>query len=486
MTHRSPATAPGIRTLVILGAGGDLTRRLLLPGLAECLADGTPGHPVTVIGAGHGEDPGFAATVREAFAGALGASDRQPEAVRAAADSARWITADATDAGDLAGLLDQAPGPAALYFALPPSVTEEACRALAGLDGEGRLPEDTVVVLEKPVGDGLDSARRLNRLLAGFLPEDRVVRADHFVGMPGVLALLGMRWGNRVLEPLWNRDHVERIEITYDETLGLEGRADFYDRTGAARDMIQSHLLQTMAVVMMDRPAPDGGSRGTDAAAGSPAGDLSTAGLPAAATQVLRAARLSSGPVGTAPDGPEAPSVLRGRYTAGTVAGRRLPSYVQEEGVEASRQAETFAQATVEVDSARWAGVPVVVRSGKAIGTPRQEIAVVFRPPEDGSTPEDVLRVGFEDHRVELALNAGGAFDSRGTMRTVLRADLPEPALSAYGAVLRGILTGDRSLTVSATGAEEGWRITEEILSAYRSGDVPLRDYEAGSSGPAA
>lgn len=480
MTHRSPATAPGIRTLVILGAGGDLTRRLLLPGLAGCLAAGVPGHPVTVIGAGHGEDPGFAATVREAFAGALGAPDRQPEAVRTAADSARWITADATDSGDLAGLLDQAPGPAALYFALPPSVTEEACRALAGLDAEGRLPEDTVVVLEKPVGDGLDSARRLNRLLAGFLPEERVVRADHFLGMPGLLALLGMRLGSGLLEPLWNRDHVERIEITYDETLGLEGRADFYDRTGAARDMIQSHLLQTMAVVMMDRPAPDGGSRGTPAEAGLP-----TAGLPAAAARVLRATRLRSGPVDGSPDGPESPSVLRGRYTAGTVAGRRLPSYVQEVGVEASRQAETFAQASVEVDSERWAGVPVVVRSGKAIGTPRQEIAVVFRPPEDGRALADVLRVGFEDHRVELELNAGGPFDPRGTMRTVLRADLPEPALTAYGSVLRGILTGDRSFTVSATGAEEGWRITEEILAAYRSGDVPLRDYEAGSAGPA-
>ncbi|MFB9072015.1 glucose-6-phosphate dehydrogenase [Citricoccus parietis] len=461
-----------LRTLVIFGAAGDLTRRLLLPGLATCLAAGVPERGIMLVGSGLDEREDFAAVVREAFAAELSEDQLALPAVRHTLDSARWITADATDPEHLAALLGQVGGPLGLYFALPPSVTMASCEALSRVHDSGRLPQDTVLVLEKPFGTDLDSARDLNSLLAGFVPEERIFRVDHFLGLPGVLGFVGLRFANRILEPLWNREHIERIEIVFDEVLGLEGRAGFYEATGAARDMIQSHLLQVMALVMMDPPTRFDGVE-----------------IPANTAHVLRAARLWSGDA----TGDGTPAVVRGRYTAGTVDGRAMPSYADEEGVDPARETETFAQVVVEVDSWRWNGVPVVLRTGKAIGSPRQEIAVVFRrPPHDyeqfpssGPQPPDVLRVGFEDERIDLELNAGGPFDSRGMTRTVLSTELPEPGLTAYGSVLRWVLEAKTAFTVRGDGAEEGWRILAQIAAAYASGQVPLQDYEAGSAGPA-
>ncbi|MGM7671157.1 glucose-6-phosphate dehydrogenase [Microbacterium sp. A93] len=467
-----------LRTLVILGAGGDLTRRLLLPGLATCLAAGVPEGGLAVVGAGQEDHPDFPDMVRQAFDEVLDAGQMEGPAVRQTLDSTRWVTADASSPEDLAGLLQDAEGPVGLYFALPPSVTVAACEALRELHGQDRLPADVVLVLEKPFGTDLDSARELNALLAGFVPAERTFRVDHFLGQPGVLGFVGLRFANRILEPLWNRDHIERIEIVFDETLGLEGRAGFYDATGAARDMLQSHLVQVMALVMMDPPTRFDGVE-----------------IPANTAHVLRATRLwKDGKDGKdGKEGSDRPSVVRGRYTAGTVGGRDLPSYVDEDGVDPDRGTETFAQVVLEVDSWRWNGVPVVLRSGKAIGSPRQEITVVFRrPPHDyvqfpssGPLPADALRVGFEDEGISLELNAGGPFDSRGMTRTVLSAELPEPGLTAYGSVLRWVLQGRRAFTIRGDGAEEGWRILAEVTDAYESGAAPLLDYQAGSSGPA-
>lgn len=461
-----------LRTLVILGAGGDLTQRLLLPGMATCLAAGTPARGLAVVGVGQDEDPDFPDVVRGAFGRVLDADRMDLPAVRRTLHSTRWVTADASSPEDLGELLEDVEGPVGLYFALPPSVTVAACEALRELHVRDRLPADVVLVLEKPFGTDLDSARELNALLAGFVPAERVLRVDHFLGQPGVLGFVGLRFANRILEPLWNRDHIERIEIVFDETLGLEGRAGFYDANGAARDMIQSHLLQVMALVMMDPPTRFDGVE-----------------IPANTAHVLRATRLWPESAGN-PGG--LPTVARGRYTAGEVGGRSLPSYVQEEGVDPGRGTETFAQVVVEVDSWRWSGVPVVLRSGKAIGSPRQEITVVFRRPPHryeqfpsaDPMPTDVVRVGFEDERIALELNAGGPFDSRGMTRTVLSAELPEPGLTAYGSVLRWVFEGERAFTVRGDGAEEGWRILAEIVDAYASGSAPLQDYEAGSPGP--
>ncbi|GAA1754761.1 glucose-6-phosphate dehydrogenase [Kocuria aegyptia] len=447
-----------IRTLIILGATGDLTSRLLLPGLGTLLSS-APDLRIDVVGSSREPAEGWAQVVAEAF-DSVGASGPAAAHTR---ETARYLAGDVTDAGDLERLLDDVEGPVCLYFALPPAVTARACEAMAGLD----LPEDLVLALEKPIGSDLGTARELNRLVGRLVPEERTFRVDHFLGMPAVLNFVGLRFANRLLEPLMSREHVESVEIVFDETLGLEGRAGFYDAAGALRDMIQSHLLQVMALVMMEPPS-----------------SFDQVEIPTLTSHVLRAAKPWQGDPALA--------AVRGRYTAGDVDGRELPDYTAEDGVDPGRGTETFAQVVLEVDTWRWNGVPVTLRSGKAIGNPRQEIAITFRrPPHDyeqlprsGDVAPNVLRMGLEEEQLSLELNVGGPFDSRGMTRVTLSSGMARPGLTAYGSVLRGVLEGDHTFSVRGDAAEQGWRIVDEVLAAFEDGRVPLLEYPAGSSGP--
>jgi glucose-6-phosphate 1-dehydrogenase len=447
-----------IRTLIILGATGDLTSRLLLPGLGTLLSS-QPELRIDVVGSSREPADGWEQVVAEAF-GAVGASGPAAAHTR---ETARYVAGDVTDAGDLARLLDDVEGPVCLYFALPPAVTAQACEVMAGMD----LPEDLVLALEKPIGSDTETARELNRLVGRIVPEERTFRVDHFLGMPAVLNFVGLRFANRLLEPLMSREHVESVEIVFDETLGLEGRAGFYDATGALRDMIQSHLLQVMALVMMEPPS-----------------SFDQVEIPTLTSHVLRATKLWQDDV--------AQAAARGRYTAGRVDGRELPDYTAEDGVDPGRGTETFAQVVLEVDTWRWNGVPVTLRSGKALGNPRQEIAITFRrPPHDyeqlprsGDVAPNVLRMGLEEEQLSLELNVGGPFDSRGMTRVTLSSGMARPGLTAYGSVLRGILEGDHTFGVRGDASEQGWRIVDEVLTAFEDGRVPLLEYPAGSSGP--
>jgi glucose-6-phosphate 1-dehydrogenase len=282
--------------------------------------------------------------------------------------------------------------------------------------------------------------------------------------MQTVLNLLGLRFANRLFEPVWNAGHIQRVEIVFDETLGLEGRAGYYDTAGALRDMLQNHLLQQLALIAMEPPtAIDGTS------------------LSARKADVLRAVR---------PPADMARDTVRARYTAGTVDGRRLPDYVSEEGVDPARETETYAEYTVTIDNWRWAGVPFRLRSGKALGAGRKEIAVWFKPVPHlafGSREQaepDVLRMSFDPDHVTLEINLNGADDPFELERRALDIGLPPPPLSAYGLLLQEMLTGQRTLSISDVEAEESWRIVEPILAAWSAGDVPLAEYRAGSSGP--
>lgn len=448
------ASAP-ISTLVILGARGDLTSRLLLPGLASLLAS-SRGSDIRLLGVDRDPmtDAAWQRRVAKAFSGADG---RLVDRVR---ESSRYLQADVTDPDSLRSVLDAATGRAALYFALPPAVTVLACKTLAGLD----LPEGIVLAVEKPFGTDLASARALNRLLQTLVPEEQVFRVDHFLGKSTVLNLLGLRFANRIFEPLLSAQNVAHVEIRIEEDLGLEGRAGYYDKAGALIDMIQSHLLLVLALATMEPPATVGSED-----------------LRGAMAQVLRATRAwtKDGRTGR-----------RARYTAGTIGRRKLPAYTSEDGVDRARQTETLAEMTVAIDNWRWAGVPFVLRSGKAIGDPRQEIVFTFRDvphlPSGFSGPsrQAQLRIGIKPATMSLDLVTNGRRDPFDLEWDILDAEFGPSELSAYGEVLAELLEGDPTLSVRGDIAEECWRIVAPVIAAWKKDAVPLDTYAAGSRGP--
>jgi glucose-6-phosphate 1-dehydrogenase len=448
-----------VTTLVILGASGDLSSRLLLPALGQLLTN-HPDRRIQLVGSGTEEwtDAHWRSVVRAAFK----TMKCGGPAVEQVIEDTIYLAADVTKADDLKRILEACTGVPALYFALPPAIAARACEELEKVD----LPEGITLALEKPFGTDRRSAAALNKTLAKLVPEDQIHRVDHFLGRSTVYNLLGMRFANRIFEPLWNSQEIDRVDVIYDETLGLEDRARYYDHAGAMVDMIQSHLLQVLAVLAMEPPST-----------------LDAQDLRDAKGAVLRATRLRD-------DDPVASS-RRARYTAGTIEGRKLPSYADETGVDPARKTETLAEVTFQVDTWRWAGVPFTLRSGKALGERHREIVVTFKPAQHiptglkGAKKPTILRILLAPDEMTLELNINGPGDPFQIERASLSVDFGPGQLLAYGEVLEGILDGDPSLSVRGDTAEECWRIVAPIVKAWAEDEVPLDSYRAGSNGPA-
>lgn len=446
-------------TLLILGAGGDLTKRLLLPGLASLLSVESD-RKVTVVGADRvsWSDDDFGAVVRESFA-----DTAAPAAtVDRVAGGVRYHQVDLLDRRALAALIGSCTGPLVIYFALPPEITMKVCAVLESVE----LPADTRLGLEKPFGTSESSARDFNDQLHRVVPEQQVYRVDHFMGTSTVLNLIGLRFASRVLQPVWSNQHIERVEIVYDEDLALEGRAGYYDHAGALRDMLQSHLLEILAIFAME-----------------PIATLEPDELHDLKCQVLRATRIWD-------DDPVRYS-RRARYTTGALHGTRVPAYVDEPGVDPSLNTETLAQMVVEVRNNRWAGVPILLRSGKAMATPHKQIICYFRrlPHQPtGFTGDlddpDKLIIGIKPGRVSLELSMNAEGDPLSLEPKTLSANLTNPPMTSYGEVLRHILDGNQLITVRNDAAEHCWHIVAPVLDAFASNAVPIEEYPAGSRGP--
>ena len=482
-------------TMVICGATGDLTERKLAPALYNCLLGGFLPPEFTVVGFARREltDEAF----REHLLEGINTHSRNRPAKPAIWESfARGIEYhqgtfdDPTAYAELAKRLDRidrdrgTAGNRLFYLAVPPALYPVIVHhlELAGLAAPGDRRRSgskrgwTRVIVEKPFGSDLESARQLNRELADVFNEDQVYRIDHYLGKETVQNLAVFRFGNGLFEPIWNRRYIDSVQITVAETVGVEGRGEFYDATGALRDIVQGHALQLMAMFAMDPPVE------------FHAEDLRDEKL-----KVLRAVKpMSPAEVAT--------NTVRGQYVSGWVEGQKVTSYRDEPEVAPDSQTETFVALKLGIDSWRWAGVPFYLRSGKALPSRVTEIAVQFKQaplalfaragvpqieanvlairvqPDEGILLRFGAKVpgqGLQIRNVNMDFRYGSSF----------AVDSPD----AYETLLLDAMVGDASLFTRDDEVERAWEILDPVLDAWKSGQGgPLHFYAAGTWGPPA
>lgn len=457
-----------IPTLLLYGATGDLAGRFLLPGLAALLAARELPEDFRVVATGRSamSDDAF----RKQAAGRLAeyAGD-VPAGVRAELlGSIDYRQADAGDAESVHRALGGTSGPVAAYLALPPHLFTPAITALS----EAGLPPGSRIAVEKPFGESLHEAIALDALLArvaGPKGERMIFRVDHVLGMSTVQNLLRLRFANRMFDQVWNSTHIEQVEILWEETLALEGRAGYFDGAGALKDVLQNHMLQVLSLVAMEPPS-----------------SLDEHELRDRKLAALRSVRpLTAGDIVS--------RTRRARYTAGRVAGddgrtHDVPDYAAEEGVDVSRGTETFVELKIELDSPRWDGTLFVLRAGKALAAQRKGVVIRFRaasnsPFAEGAEPNE-LWIGIDGPTDVSLLVNGAAGRPPAISPLVLTSPSPAAELPPYANVLLDVLRGGSAVSVSGAEAEQSWRIVTPVLQAWTDGQVALEHYAAGSEGP--
>jgi glucose-6-phosphate 1-dehydrogenase len=450
-----------IERMVLFGASGDLTSRLLMPALAQLAEAGMLPQPFSIVGSATSD--WSSDEFREHIAAALNEHSTVTPATRdLVVRMLNFQPADVTQPEDVRRLIGDDHPDTLVYLALPSGLLPSVLHALA----MSRLGGSDAVAIEKPFGTDLASARELNEILRVQMPEPKIFRIDHFLSNELVHRVIVLRFLNRVFEPLFNAVHVEHVEISWLESLTLEGRASYYDRAGALKDMVQNHLMEVMALVLMEQPSRIGpGSHR----------DVRVEALRAVATPEPERMRTDT---------------VRARYTAGAIGSRPVPSYVDEPGVDPSRNTETYASLTITVENARWAGVPFTLSSGKALEADLAEIAIHFRAlPQylldqwPGVEP-NVLRIGLTEPYVRLTTTLNGP--ERTAEKRDLEARSTVPRLKAYAHLIHDMLEGDPMLFITSDEAEEAWRIIDPVMNTWSAGAVPLLEYPAGGAAPAA
>jgi glucose-6-phosphate 1-dehydrogenase len=476
-------------TLVIFGASGDLTQRKLVPAIYNLAVDGLLHPDTSVIGVARKDwdDDGFRTHLREAVEEHSRRKPLDREVWDQLSNDLCYVAGEFGDAathrelGEELERLDAARGGASahiFYLAAPPSTYETIARGLgeAGLAGRPKDRAPTRIVVEKPFGRDLPSAEGLNRALHAVFDESQIFRIDHFLGKETVQNLLVFRLDNGIFEPLWSRHHVDHVQITVAETLGVGSRAGFYEEAGVSRDMLQNHLLQLLTLVAMEPPVRFDARSVRDEK-----------------VKVLESLRVPT------PDDVRS-RVVRGQYRRGWVEGNEAPGYREETGVAPDSETETFLAARLTLDNWRWAGIPFYVRSGKRLAKHATEIAIVFTippfeiiPDRDRSAPRpNVLRFRIQPEE-GISLSFESKVPGQDLEVEEVRMDMSyatsfgRESPEAYEHLLLDAIQGDSTLFAREDEVELSWRLVDAIRAGWsEGGSDPLHPYDAGTWGPEA
>jgi glucose-6-phosphate 1-dehydrogenase len=476
---------PGPTTLVIFGATGDLTRRKLLPAVYRLFRSQRLPARFSIIGAAR-EDRGdewFRTQLRGSLSEFAGVKE-EDDVARSLAERMYFVGGDFADGAVYRRLAERlqeidSAGGVLFYLAIPPSAYATVIEQLGatGLAASASPAEWRRVIVEKPFGTDLDSARELNKLVHRHFAEEQVFRIDHYLGKETVQNLMVFRFANGMFEPIWNRRYIDHIQITAAETVGVERRAAYYEGAGALRDMVQNHLMQLLSLVAMEPPiaftAESVRDRKLDAL-------------------------LSVQPLldDSAPDGPQ---VVRAQYGAGWVTGEEVPAYRSEPDVNPASTTETFVALKLQIDSWRWAGVPFYIRTGKRLPKRTTEIAIQFRRPPlqifkrvtAASVAPNLLIINVQpDEGISVRFEAklpGTRMQLAPVMMsfrygTSFGGSVPE----AYETLLLDAMIGDPTLFARHDFVEASWALITPVHERWRQAapeHIPI--YESGEWGPA-
>ena len=467
------------QTLLLFGATGDLSRRMLLPSLFGLDGEGLLPDGLAIYGTARGAigDAGFRETAATALEPIVKERGLERATLERFVDRLRYVAADASEPATLAAI-GEAVGPRAdkglaIFLSTAPSLFEST---ISGLEQAGLTGEATRLALEKPLGHDLASSREINDAVAAVFPEARTFRIDHYLGKETVQNLLALRFGNILFEPLWNASGIAHVQITVGETVGLEGRTGYFDGMGSLRDMVQNHMLQLLALVAMEAPA-----------------QFTAAAVRDEKVKVLRSLR----PIDAASAARE--SVI-GQYTAGAVAGQPVPGYLDELGRPSTT--ETFVALKAHVDNWRWHGVPFYLRTGKRLPARASEIVIQFRAVPHSMfsgrgailQPNRLVITIQPDEDVRLTMMAKLPGLDRGGIRlreVPLDIGLPNAFADvrrriAYERLMLDLIEGEPTLFVRRDEVEAQWDWIDAIRDGWAANGMVPRPYPAGTWGPAA
>jgi glucose-6-phosphate 1-dehydrogenase len=467
-----------ISTLLLFGATGDLARRMLLPSLYGLDSDGLLPTDLRIVGTARSDldDSGFRSQAEEALKQHLPKGFFQQGIAERFLSRLHYVTLDINEPEHFQRLASAVGDPCngvGIFLSTAPSLFKPT---IDGLEAAGLACPTVRMALEKPLGTDLASSREINDAVASAFPEERTFRIDHYLGKETVQNLLALRFANSLFEPQWNSAHIDHVQITVAETVGLEGRGGFYDSTGALRDMVQNHMLQLLALVAMEPPT-----------------NFDATAVRDEKVKVLRSLR----PL-TAED--IAAHSVTGQYTKGAIDGQPVPGYAEE--LERDSDTETFVALKAHVDNWRWKGVPFYLRTGKRLPLRDTEIFIQFKDvpysifASRGATAQpNKLIIGLQpEESIELRLmSKTPGLDRQGVRLREIPLDIGlANAFSeyrrriAYERLLLDLIEGDPTLFVRRDEVEAQWSWVDGIRAAWAEAGITPKPYAAGTWGPSA